>query len=103
MSNEIEPHDYFYETSQGLCIIGFYQNYNQSFNKVDQLLDEVDDEIGAECSTYTADIDQYPGLRDKLDLSIIPTYIIYQEGSIVKILLGEQSKEDILDTLGDLI
>lgn len=69
----------------------------------DPILEEVEAAIGGKVKIGKFNVDENPGVAQKYMVMSIPTLMIFKNGTVVKQLIGVQSKETLLNELNKLI
>lgn len=69
----------------------------------DPIVDEVAAQLGDKVKIGKLNVDENPGVAQKYMVMSIPTLMIFKNGTVVKQLIGVQSKETLLGELNKLI
>jgi len=76
-------------------IVDFWATWCNPCKMMHPVLEELDKEIGDKVKIGKINIDNDPELASKFGVMSIPTFIIFENGSVVNSSVGMQSKENL--------
>ncbi len=83
----------------GKVLVVFSANWCAPCRMQEQVLEELVNEVGHEVTVVKVDPDRDRSLAERLDVNVIPTSVVYNNGNALKILVGIQQKETLLQIL----
>lgn len=67
------------------------------------ILEDLDDEHGTEVLFTKLDTEAHPDVPRRFDVMGLPTLLVFQDGELVKRLVGAKGKRQLLEELADLL
>lgn len=84
-------------------LVDFWAEWCMPCKALAPVLDEVAQEIGDKAQVVKVNVDENRDLASKYGIRGIPTLIFFKNGSAEKTLVGNQSKQEILKSLQELV
>jgi thioredoxin 1 len=84
-------------------LVDFWAEWCMPCKALAPVLDEVAQEIGEKAQVVKVNVDENRDLASKYGIRGIPTLIFFKNGSAEKTLVGNQSKQEILKSLQELV
>ncbi len=101
MSNviEIKADEFAAVTAAGNVLVEFWATWCGPCKMMAPVLEQVADEMAASVKVYKCNIDEAADLAADQGVGMVPTFLFFKDGKIVKTLTGPQSKTKILAQL----
>ena len=84
-------------------LVDFWATWCGPCRMLAPVLEDVASELQGKLSVGKLDIDQNPSVTQKFGVMSIPTMIVFKGGAPVKTIVGYKSKNDLLDSLADVL
>jgi thioredoxin 1 len=84
-------------------LVDFWAEWCGPCRQVDPILDEIAKEHGDKITFYKMNVDENPVTPSSYRVTGIPTINVYQNGEVVKSIVGARPKAAILNELSDYI
>jgi thioredoxin 1 len=84
-------------TSKNIMIVDFWAEWCGPCRRLSPILDEISSEYNIEIGKVN--IDDYPELASKYNISSIPAIIVFEKGVPVKNIVGAQPKHKMIKEL----
>lgn len=78
-------------------LVDFYADWCGPCRLVESTVDELADESGAD--VVKVDVEAHPQLSARYDVKKIPTFLAFENGSVVERFVGMQNKETLLEAI----
>ena len=85
---KVEEKDFSSEISSGVTLVDFYADWCGPCRMLTPVLEEVSEEVKGKASVIKVDIDQAQKVTEELQITSVPTLILFKEGEEVKRLIG---------------
>lgn len=83
--------------SDGRVLVEFFATWCPHCQRMQPILDDVAARVAGECAVYQVDVDKSPELAAEYAPNGFPTYVLFQNGSKMETLTGEQSEATLLE------
>lgn len=87
--NQDEYNEVVNKEDSKIKFVDFFATWCNPCRMMSPVLEELDEKYD-NVSVYKVDVDQNAELADRLDISSVPTILIYKDGKIVKQVMGFQ-------------
>jgi thioredoxin 1 len=105
MIKDIKTDEYDQEVvnNGGLVLVDFWATWCGPCRMVAPILSELAEEYAGKLKIVKVNADEEPDLLGKFDISSIPTILVYNNGQIVKTIIGAKPKPGILKELENFL
>lgn len=105
MIKDIKTDEYDQEVvnNGGLVLVDFWATWCGPCRMVAPILGELAEEYAGKLKIVKVNADEEPDLLGKFDISSIPTILVYNNGQIVKTIIGAKPKPGILKELENFL
>lgn len=83
--------------SDGRVLVEFFATWCPHCQRMQPILDDVAAKSTSTCRVYQVDVDKSPDLAAEYAPNGFPTYVLFEDGSIMKTLTGERTEETLLE------
>jgi thioredoxin 1 len=88
----------FQETiAKGVTLVDFYADWCGPCRMIAPLIEELSSELNGKATIAKVDIEKAQGTATNLQITSIPTIILFKDGQIVQRVVGVKSKSDLLN------
>lgn len=84
-------------------LVEFGADWCSPCRRLTPMLAEIAEETADRAKVCTVDIDAHTALRDRFQISAIPTVVVFREGQIVRKLIGVMSKAELVSALDEAV
>jgi len=84
-------------------LVDFWAEWCGPCRMVSPILDEISAEHGDKLTIVKVNVDEEPGLAQKYGITSIPALHVFQNGQVVKQIVGAKPKPSLLADLSDFI
>ncbi len=88
---------------QGLVVIDFFAEWCMPCTMMSPIMEELGEKFSGKVKIGKVDISENEALAEKYGVFSIPTFIIFNNGKIVKQFTGMTSSEEFSDTLNEFL
>ena len=85
---KLEEKDFQAEISSGVTLVDFYADWCGPCRMLTPVLDQVAQDVKGKASVVKVDIDQAQKVTEDLQITSVPTLILFKEGKEVKRIIG---------------
>jgi thioredoxin 1 len=105
MIKDIKTDEYDQEVvnNGGLVLVDFWATWCGPCRMVAPVLDELATEYSEQLKIVKVNADEEPDLLDRFGISSIPTILVYNNGEIVKTIIGAKPKVGLLKEIQDFL
>jgi thioredoxin 1 len=105
MIKDIKTDEYDQEVVDGggLVLVDFWATWCGPCRMVAPILDQLAEEYSEQLKIVKVNADEEPELLDRYGISSIPTILVYNNGEIVKTIIGARPKPGILKDLAEYL
>ncbi len=89
--------------SNKVVLVDFYADWCGPCKMMSPIIDKIAEEIGEQVKVCKLNVDDAQDIAFEYNVMSIPTLIIFKNGSVIKTLVGLQSKSEVLDLLNSAI
>lgn len=83
--------------SSGKVLVEFFATWCPHCQRMQPILDDVAEQVEGECKVYQVDVDKSPELASEFAPEGFPTYVLFENGTPVTSLFGEQPEQTLLN------
>ena len=105
MIKDIKTDEYSEEVvnNGGLVLVDFWATWCGPCRMVAPILSELAEEYAGKLKIVKVNADEEPDLLDRFNISSIPTILVYNNGEVVKTIIGAKPKAGILKELTEYL
>ncbi len=92
---KLEEKDFQVEVSSGVTLVDFYADWCGPCRMLTPVLEQVAQDVKGKASVVKVDIDQAQKVTEDLQITSVPTLILFKEGKEVKRIIGLRDAEFI--------
>jgi len=96
---ELEESNFDKSVEKGVTLVDFWAPWCRPCLMQAPILDEVAQSLAARATVAKVNVDDEAGLAERFAVQGIPTLIIFQDGKMVKRLVGVQSKQILVESI----
>ena len=85
---KLEEKDFQSEISSGVTLVDFYADWCGPCRMLTPVLDQVAQDVKGKASVVKVDIDQAQKVTEDLQITSVPTLILFKDGKEVKRIIG---------------
>ncbi len=85
---KIEEKEFQSEISSGVTLVDFYADWCGPCRMLTPVLDQVSQDVKGKASVIKVDIDQAQKVTEELQITSVPTLILFKDGKEVKRIIG---------------
>ncbi len=89
--------------SESVVLVDFFADWCGPCKAIHPTLEELSNELEGKAIIAKVDVDEEPGLAATFKIRSIPTIILFKDGEPVDILVGLQSKPELLKRITSLL
>lgn len=83
--------------SSGRVLVEVFATWCPHCQRMQPILDDVATQTAATCHVYQVDVDESPDLAAEYAPNGFPTYVLFEDGSKMRTLTGEQTEATLLE------
>lgn len=87
------------DNSKGVVVVDMYLAGCPHCQKMGPILGEIANETAGKYKVAKIDVGKYPEIGTEFNVESVPAFIFFKDGKEVTRLIGEQTKQKLLDTL----
>lgn len=104
MSLEMLSTENFEEkTKSGTVLVDMYADWCSPCRMMAPVLDQVATEQSGKLEVTKIDVDAHPDVMNQFGVRSIPTMLLFKNGKLVERVVGFQSKQKLMNTIGPWI
>lgn len=99
MVNELTNGEFLEYLKSDLTFIDFFAEWCMPCMMMGPVIDDLGEEFAKKVKMGKINIDDYPEIADKYEVSSIPTFMIFKEGKVVEKLSGSMTQDELTEAL----
>jgi thioredoxin 1 len=105
MIKDIKTDEYAEEVvnASGLVLVDFWATWCGPCRMVAPILSELAEEYSEQLKIVKVNADEEPDLLDRFGISSIPTILVYNNGEVVKTIVGARPKPGLLKDIDEFL
>lgn len=103
MVNEITSGEFSEYLKSDLVFIDFFAEWCMPCMMMSPVIDDLSEEFKEKVKMGKINIEDYPEIADKYEVTSIPTFVIFKEGKPVEKISGSMTQDELTESLNKYI